>query len=244
MPRFSSAGDIINRAAVEAGLFPEGDPVASSDESYVQLRYLLDGAGQELVELHPWQGLIKPYQVITQHDDTGIYPLPDDFGYMIDQTGWERSNTRPMGGPLTPQDWTYLKGRDLVSQSINASFRLADNELQIYPNDPVMPGLDINFEYINRNWVVESSGVIYRDTIGNSTDTILFDANMVVKFLKAKFLEAKGFDSTMARNEFAMLFEARTGKDAGAPVLNASFSSRGEPYLNGFYSVPNTGYGM
>ena len=244
MPRFSTANDILNRAAVECGLLPDNNPVASTDESFLQLTQLLNGAGQELVELHPWQALIKSYQVTTLHDDTGIYELPDDFGYMIDQTGWERTNTRPMGGPLTPQDWTYLKGRDLVSQSIYASFRIADNDLQIYPNDPVQPGLDINFEYISRNWIVESSGVVYRDTVGASSDTVLFDANLIIKFLKAKFLEMKGFDSTMARNEFSMLFEARIGKDAGAPVLNASFNTRGEPYLNGYYSVPDTGYGM
>lgn len=241
MARYSNVNDVINRAAVECGLLKDANPTASADESFQQLTELLNGAGQEMVELHAWQTLIQPYQVTTVAGDTGTYALPDDFAYMIDQTGWERSNTRPMGGPLSPQDWAYLQGRDQVG--IYASFRLAEDKFDLYPNNPVTPGWDINFQYVSRNWLQDTNG-LRRDIIGTGSDTVLYDPILIIKFLKSKFLEAKGFDSTAARNEFSVLFSSRTGKDAGAPILNASGGGRREPYLNTHYSTPDTGYGF
>ena len=98
MPRLSSVNDIINRVAVEIGLNKTTDPVASTDESFVQLRGLLDSAGQELVRLHQWQIMSGEFSFTTQDGDTGIYDLPDDFAYMVDQTGWDRSSNVPLGG--------------------------------------------------------------------------------------------------------------------------------------------------
>jgi hypothetical protein len=244
MARFAIAKDILNRTALECGLNVSGSPVTDTNETFVQLVALLDSTGQELIELHPWQGLEMPYQIITQDVDSGTYALPDDFAYMIDQTGWEYKNTRPIGGPLSAQDWTYLKGRNLVSQSIYASFRLSDNQVQIYPNDPVMGGLDINFMYISRNWVQESGTGFRRDTVQAQSDVILLDQLVVIKLLKCKYLEANGFDSTAARLEFDTMFNSRTAKDEGAPIINAGIPYRGQPYLNTICSTPDSGFGM
>ena len=63
--RFATANDIINRAALEVGLLPSSDAVADSDETYVQLTGLLTSAGQELVELHPWEILQKSFDFTT-----------------------------------------------------------------------------------------------------------------------------------------------------------------------------------
>ena len=243
MARLLTANDIINRAAVEVGLVKAVDPVGDLDETFVQLTELLTSAGQEMVELHPWQILVKEFQIVTTDQDTGTYDLPDDFSYMIDQTGWEHSNRVAMGGPLSPQDWTYLKGRDLISQSIYASFRLVDNKFDIYPQEPVPNGLDINFEYIGRNWVQEQNQGPLKDMITIGTDVVLYEPIMIIKFLKCKFLEAKGFDPSSARNEFENMFNSRTGKDTGAPILNASNNSRGFPYLHPYYNTSDTGYG-
>ena len=242
MARLSTANDIMNRAAVEVGLVRSNDPVADFDESYEQLEELLNGAGQELVELFAWQLLTKKFQVITADTDTGTYDLPDDFSYMIDQTGWEHSNRVAIGGPLSAQDWTYLAGRDLVSQSIYASFRLLDNKFDIYPQPPP-DGLDIYFEYIGRNWVQEAGGGNLRDTVGTGSDVVLYEPILIIKFLKAKFLEAKGFDASAARLEFENMMNSRTGKDTGAAILSASNNSRGFPFLHPYYNTSDTGYG-
>ena len=243
MARFSTATTIINRAAVEVGLTSVVDPVNSEDSSFIQLTELLNGAGQELVELHAWQGLVATYQLTTTALDTGEYALPDDFSYMIDQTGWELSNAVPLGGPLSAQDWTYLAGRNLVSQTIYASFRFYDDKFNIFPQDPVTAGLDINFEYISRNWVTEQTTGTMKDYVTIGSDIVMYEAILIIKFLKLKFLESKGFDASSAKTEFEILFFSRTGKDTGAPILSASGRRSGIPFLSPYRNTPDSGYG-
>ena len=243
MPRFATANDVINRAAIEIGIPEDPNPVTSTDENFVQLRGLLNSAGQEMVQLHNWQGLTGRFEFTTVDTDTGIYELPDDFSHMIDQTGWDRTNRVAMGGPLSSQDWAYLEGRDLVSQSIYASFRLDQNKLELYPQPPP-EGLQISFEYMTRNWLAEQGNTNNRhDVIATGTDVVLYEPILIVKFLKCKILEAKGFDASSARMEFENMFDARTGKDEGASILSASRSGRTFPYLNGYSSVGDTGFG-
>ncbi len=244
MARLSTANDIMNRVALEIGLAKEIDPFASTDGTFIQLTGLLDSAGQEMVYLHNWQILMKPFSFITSSGDSGTYDLPDDFAAMIDQTGWDHSNRVAIGGPLSAQDWTYLAGRDLISQSIYASFRLVDNKLDLYPQDPVPDGLDINFEYISRNWLTDNAGENPHDTIAIGSDIVLFPPILMIKFLKVKMLSAKGFDANDAKLEFENMFNSLTGRDEGAPILSASNHSRGFPYLHPYYNTSDTGYGV
>ena len=243
MARYLTVNDIINRAALECGLLPSGSPVTDNEETFIQMTGLLNSAGQELCELSDWPVLVQTYSITTAAGDTGEYDLPDDFNYMIDQTGWDRTNRVALGGPLSPQDWTYLKGRDLVSQTIYASFRQMDGKLFLFPQPPP-EGLEISFEYVSRNWLQEANSTTpNRDIIGDGSDTCLLPGLMTIKFLKSKFLQAKGFDASGAMLEFDTLFQGQVGKTTGAPVLSAGRNSRAYPYLSGWYNVGDTNFG-
>ena len=243
MARYLPVNDIINRAAVEAGLLPSSDPTSDTDETFIQMVQLLNGAGQEMCELNGWQELTKPYEIITADTDSGTYDLPDDFNYMIDQTGWDRTNRVAIGGPLSAQDWTYLAGRDLVSQTIYASFRQVDGKLDLYPQPPP-DGLRLTFEYISRNWLQEQgASEPNRDTVGTGSDICILDPLLMIKFLKLKFLQAKGLDSQAAAMEFDTLLASRIGKSTGAPILSASRGSRAFPYLSPYGNTGDTGFG-
>jgi hypothetical protein len=245
MARQDSANAIINRVALEVGLTPVSDPVSDPDEAFVQLTGLLTVAGQELVELHPWQVLIDNYSFTTVVPaDTGIYDLPDDFCYMIEQTGWDKTSNVPLVGPLSSQDWAYLEGRNLVSQTIYASFKQQENKLYLYPQPPPN-GLQVSFDYIRRTWCRNTgSADLDQEEIIAGSDVIAFEPILIQKFLKAKFLEAKGFDAGSARLEFENIFNSRTGKDEGAAVLNAAGTSRRFPYIDPLYNVGDTNYGV
>ena len=240
----ATANTILNRVAAEVGIEPITDPYGSTQQEFVQMRYLLDTAGEELCTSYPWELLNKPHQIITQVSDSGDYPLPDDFYYMINQTGWERTSNVPLFGPLSPQDWTYLLGRDLVSHTIYASFRLKEGVFSIFPQPPP-DGLDINYEYISKNWVQDGTNLeLYKDGVTAGADTPQFDKTLLSRYLKVKFLEAKGFDTTKAQGDFNQSFDFLTGFDKGAEILNTGRSARGFPYLNGRYNTPDSGYGL
>jgi hypothetical protein len=241
MARFETANALINRAAVEVGLNADNDPVGSSDETYVQMQALLDSLGQELVNLYDWPILVRSLTIDTSIDGSGIYDLPDDWDHMINQTQWDTVNTVPVLGPLSPQQWTYLEGTNLVSQTIYATLRQFDNKLQLYPQ-PV-PKTIITLEYISRNWVMEQGQTVpNQDSVSTGSDFVMFDPLLAVKMLKMKYLQAKGLPSQDAAMEFDTMLQARMSKSTGAPMLNAGRSLRRYPYITGC-NAPDTGYG-
>lgn len=240
--RYIAAEDIINRAAVACGLTPPSDIWASTDTAFVQLRNLLTTCGQELVESHEWEYLRREHSVTTA-TGTASYALPDDFGYMINQTGWDRTNRLPVTGPLSAQQWAYLKGRNLVNSTIYISFRIMQNEFYVFPDDPVPDALDVNFEYISRNWVIPASAPsTYSDTVEANGDIVLFNPVMMVQYLRYKFLDAKGFDTSSALGAFTGAYLKETGHNGAAPVLNAGANVSSIPLLN-YRNIPDTNFG-
>tara|TARA_R110001632_G_scaffold1446_3_gene6372 strand:+ start:1105 stop:1839 length:735 start_codon:yes stop_codon:yes gene_type:complete len=243
MARYLEVNTIINRAAVEMGLLPSEDPASDTGDTFIQMVGLLNSSGQELCELNDWPVLIKTYSILTTSADTGSYDLPDDFNYMIDQTGWDKTRRLPIGGPLSAQEWTYLKGRNLFNKTIYACFRQLDGKFDLFPNPPP-DGLDISFEYVSRSWLKEQgSDTATRDTINSGTNVCCLDPLLSIKFLKLKFLQAKGFDYSAAAMEFDTLLGGRIGKSTGAQVLNASYGSRGMRYITPYGNTGDTGFG-
>ncbi len=241
------ASEILNRVAAEVGIAPIESPLESQDPFWVQIRYLLNTAGEELMQAYPWELLVRNHQIVTQSGDTGVYMLPDDFGYILNQTEWDETNSVPMGGPLSASEWTYLKGRNLASNTLYASFRIAQGNFNVFPNPPAV-GLDLNFEYISTDWVldgVESTPEtpVYRADVVNASDVPLFDKTLITRAVKVKYLEAGGFDTTKAQGDYNQIFAFLTGTDKGAGVLNAGGGRSGIPYLNS-YNTPDTGFGL
>jgi len=244
MARYLNVNTIINRAAVECGLLPSPDPVSDTNDSYVQMVGLLNSSGQELCELNDWPILIKNYSITTAESDTGSYSLPDDFNYMIDQTGWDRSNRLPIGGPVSAQGWTWLEGRNLVSQTIYASFRMLDGKIDLFPSPPPK-GLNLTFEYVSRSWLKEDGAeTALLSTIDAGSNICMLDPLLSIKFLKLKFLQAKGLDYSAAAMEFDTLLSGRIGKSTGAEVLNASNLSSGMRYITPYGNTGDTNFGL
>ena len=243
--RFNTVNKIVNEVAVQVGLGEVVDVFATTDPAFKQLISLLTTGLQTLLEDCEWNTLIRSYQLTTSEGDTGRYELPSDFAYMIDQTGWERSENVPLIGPVSSQDWTFLLGRDLVSSTIYASFRFDQNEFYIFPNDPVVPGININFEYISRNLIkIADAPTTFTDEAVTGADIVMFPPNLVKQQLKMLFLTAKGFDSRAATADFNKSIAVWMGRDKGAGVLSASRGRYDNYLLNGFRNTRDTGYGV
>jgi hypothetical protein len=246
MARYETAANIINAAAVECGLTPVSDVYASLDPAFIQLRNLLTSAGREMLSIFQWQKMVKTHSITTAvPPDTGNYDLPDDYAYFIDQTGWSPlsgGTGLPLGGPLSEQDWTYLVNTNLANSTVYVSFKLSQGQFQVLPQPPP-DALILNFEYICRNWVSDPASTDNdKDAPVANDDVILYEPILIQKFLKLRFLEAKGFDTTAAVGQFMTMFQSWTGKDIAAPILNMA-RSRVFPYL-GWRNIPETNYGL
>jgi hypothetical protein len=248
--RYETAGVLINRAAVACGLNKANDPFAAEDPSFTQLIEHANQLGQAILHYHYWELLIRQHEFVTQVGDTGIYDLPDDFGYMLDQTAWQKGApgaAYPLLGPASPQIWSYLTASQLLNVTIYAWFRQADGKLQLWPQPPP-PDIPIQFMYISRNWVIDGESPpenpVYKSEVSIYADIVRYDPLLFVKGLRLKFLEAKGFDTTKAQDEWNVVFDVIAGHNQPSPVLNVASSglSLWRP-LDGIVNVPETGFG-
>jgi len=239
------ASEILNRVAAEVGIAPIEAPLSSEDPFFIQLRYLLNTAGEELMQAYPWEHLVRSHSITSAAGDSGEYDMPADFGYILNQTEWDRTNNVPMGGPLSAQDWTYLKGRDLAQNTLYASFRISQGKFNIFPEPPAAGAdyvsLDLNFEYISCAWVLKGDGA-YVQQVTEASNIPLFDKTLITRAVKVKYLESGGFDTTKAQADLNQIFSFLTGTDKGAPILNAGRTGYGYPYLDR-RNIPDTGYG-
>lgn len=240
------ASEILNRVAAEVGIAPVTAPLESQDPTFIKLRYLLNTAGEELMQAFPWEQLIRSHTITTQAGDTGVYDLPDDYGYITNDSAWDNTNHIRLGGPLSASEWTFLKGRDLASNTLYTSFRIAQNNFNVYPIPP-SDGLNLSFEYITTGWVLDESTdptrPVYKSEVTLPSDIPLFDKTLITRALKVKYLEAGGFDTTKAQADYNQIFDFLTSKDKGAGVLNVGGSRGGVRLLNA-YNTPDTGFGI
>jgi len=244
--KYDTAKNIINAAASECGLTTStNSPYSSTDPAVIQLVQLLYTAGKELLLMYPWQHLTNQYSLTTGVADTGDYPLPTDFLEMIDQSGWSSTYRTPLGGPLDSQDWQMVTNNNTLA-SIYVSFRIWKDQFSLWPRPPVA-GVNVNFEYRSRYWVGTVSATVpvltlTKDGPTASSDIVLFDYLLMVKFLKIKFLSARGMDHSDADDEFVTIFNQITGANNGAAVLSLTRKTL-FPYL-GDRNVPTTRFGL
>jgi len=247
MAQYDTAASIINSAAVECGLSTATDPFSSNSQEMVQLRTLLTNAGRELFGMYQWQQFVKTTTISTGPvpDPTGRYPLPTDFGYFINQTGWTPTGAGlglPFAGPLTEQIWAALVNTNLASSTIYVSFKIADRVIQFLPA-PAPANTDLTYSYMSRDWVLVSGGPTTADNVANATDLVLFEPIMIVKLLALRYKQAKGLDPTATDEQFRQQFAAWMGSNGPAPILNMTRWT-GFPYLNMWTNVPQSGYGF
>ena len=237
----ATANDTINAVAAEVGLTPVVDPFSSTDDNFIQLKYLLNAAIKQLCRVYDWEFLVAEHNITTVIGEEGVYTLPDDFLRMINQTGWERNNRNPMVG-LSAQQWSYLKGRNLVTETIFVNFRIQQSQFNIFPS-PVTSVFDINFEYVSSNSVIASSDGLPASTVVAGGDIPLFDSYLLERALKVKWYAAKGFDTTDAQDDLNEAFSLVASSDKSAPILSAGGRGYGSARLPNGFSLSDTGYG-
>lgn len=241
---FDTAGSLINDAAVQCGLTAVTDPYASTDANFILLRTLLKRVGSDLWSAKEggWSWFQQSTSFVTVQG-TNNYALPADFGGMQDQSGWNRTNRLPLGGPLSPQEWQYLKAR-LVGVVFTVLFRPMQQRIYLYPDTDTPGGYTIAYEYLSRYWAQpygQTSATLEAPTA--ATDTVLFDREVVIAGLEKEFLAKRGFDTTKVDADYEARLAACLAKDAAAPILRLNNRDEWVEPLLGQQNVPFTGFG-
>ena len=229
-----TAQDVLKQVAGELGLPRPTTITGIEDVQSVQLLSLLNSGGNELLLYYPWEQFVTEW-LINVADGINDRPVPDDLSYFTNQTQWDRTNHWPLLGPKSPQEWAWLKGA-LVAPLPRLRFRIQRNLFTLYPT-PSPSGTPhmLAMEYISKNWVESSAGPA--SMIVADSDVLLYDPWLLIKFVKFKFYELKGFPTAGVNGDFMRVFNSLTGKDTGAEIL--SLSPQRTNQFVGPWSVPD-----
>jgi len=228
---------ILQQVAGELGLPSPQSIIVAGDIQSSQLLALLNSAGNELLLYYPWQQFATPLVINTVAGQEN-YQLPTDLGYLTDQTQWDTTNRWPLMGPKSPQEWAWLKNSFAASLP-RMRFRVQNNVLKLFPVPTSTATPVLSLEYISGFWVSNSvnGNVTNTDTVTQNNDMVRYEPWLVVKFIKFKFYELKGFATAGVQADFMRIFESLTGKDTGAEKLNLAPGHQ-NPYI-GSWSVPD-----
>lgn len=165
------------------------------------------------------------------------YAMPADFDRLIDRTDWDKSQHWEMLGPETAQQWQWLKS-GFISTGPRIRFRPLGGLFQIWP--AIGAAHLLGFEYISKFWALSSGGTA-QASFSADTDTCIYPDRLMVLFLKKKYFEIVGFDTTALQRDFMSELDKAKSFDAGSPTL--SMNPRVNSVLIGWENIPDAGFG-
>ena len=238
-------GEAIKEICRMVGHPVPADAAGSTDLAVQQMGTSLNKALAELLTMYDWQDLTVRTSLSVQQDSPGQkekgYDLPDDFEKFIDQTQWDGSNQIPAAGPVSPQGWMQYYTRTSSSILTLAWQRREDQLFFLYPP---ADATDFNYMYLSKAMVIDAdTPTDTKNVASKNGDRFKIDDNLVLLLGRAKYLEWKGFDSSIAVKDFLIAYNSRVGSNKGAPVLNLSRPTGGMPLITPMGNLPDTGYG-
>lgn len=218
MAVLATAQETIDQALSELGLPTSIIGSTQVTQLVAQMLALMNTLGDDLVKVHDWQDL-EDTATMTGDGVTTEFPMPANFGRIVNQTQWASNLRRPMLGPLTAQQWGWTQ-YGIVSVGVYFRYRILSNNFAVYP---VPQAQDVfNFYYISKNWVLDTDGTTLKDKVTAPGDTPLFDRGLMVSGLKLRLWGIKGFDTSDLSREFNYRLEAEKGQNQGAMTINLS----------------------
>ena len=166
-----------------------------------------------------------------------IYAFPSDYDRSIDETNWDKTKKWKMLGPVTPQQWEWLKS-GYISTGPRIHFRKMGGNLQIWP--PLTTAEYLGFEYVSTYWALTTAGVT-KGSFTVDTDTCIFPDRLMVLGLKLKYFEVKNFDTTALYRDYLEQLDIAKANDGGSPTL--AFAPRMTPLLISPNQIPDSGFG-
>jgi hypothetical protein len=157
---------------------------------------------------------------------------------MIDQAGWDRTDTLPLGGPVNVQVWQQFANSSFTT-GFYIYFKEEADQFWTWPQ-PAPVGKLISYKYQSRNFV-KTAGGVDQDYCSVSDDVPQFDPTLLTKFVVLRFKEARGYDTTAAAAQFNAIYKRRVGTAAAAPVLSIS-ARRGLPLIS-TRNIPESNFG-
>lgn len=171
--------------------------------------------GREMHLACDWQALRRT-RSFTLSPGVDNYPLPADFGRMVERTIWDMTIRRELAGPATAMEWQAIRSIPLMLQA-TYWWRVVDNKFMIFPS----PGNNntVSYEYTSKYWCKSSSGV-EQDRWRYDSDTTELPASVFISGVRYWFKLSKGLPFGDDKAEYYGLLDIAKANEAPHRVIN------------------------
>ncbi len=203
---------IIQDAARRLSLEAPSAVVSATDPLVQQLRGLANQEGRDLVRAHNWRVLMKEKTFTTTATETQTGVLPADFDRFINETVFNRTNTRRVIGPLTAQEWQSEKA--ILASVLRDAFRIRGTDFIVTPLPAA--GETWAFEYISDLWVdTDADGTADATAFAADANTTVFPDELLILGIIWRFRQAKGLDYAEEHRNYMMALGDAVARDGG-----------------------------
>lgn len=207
---------MLQSVADECGVARPQAVVAGTDATTRRLLTIANREGKSLAKLD-WPLLRKEKTFTSVNQETQTSAVPTDWGRFVDGTFWNRTETRPLAGPMSPQEWQNLKA---LNAPISDSFTYRGSDILIVPSPTA--GRTMAYEYFSKNWC-QSSGGTAQSAWAADTDTGILDEDLMARGIVWRFKKASGMEWVADFNDY--MKEIRTSFTSSGPSASFDMSS-------------------
>jgi hypothetical protein len=204
---------LIQRVCKRIGISVPNAAYTSSDLQVQQLVELANEEGQEQASRYQWQALQREatFTTVVAELQTSLAAITTGFGWIVNDTIWNRTLRRPVYGPDSLQDWQQQKAIQIAGPFNR--YRIIANNIRFYPVPAA--GQDCYFEYITNQWTA-SGGTEYQ----SDTDTSLLDDTTMILGTIWRWKQAKGMTYAEDFAKYERRIAELLQRDAAKPTLN------------------------
>ncbi|NIT58372.1 MAG: hypothetical protein GWN00_19740 [Aliifodinibius sp.] len=210
--------DTVQRFCRRTGLSVPTTVYGSNDEQVLQIMELLNEEGEDLLTRGDWQRLTFEAlhtTVATESQGTIDSIATNGFDHIKSSTFWDRTENLPILS-IDGDAWQTIKG--FTTTTPRYEVRIRGGELLATPVPTA--GNTWAFEYISKNWILDTDGTTYKQYFTADTDDILFPDRVVLKGLTWRWKREKGFDYAEDFNSYEALVKEALGADGMRRVLD------------------------
>lgn len=220
----------------------EPSTIVGTEQEQVHLKRLLYAEARHLrnMQVFPQQ---KKTATITTSNARDKYPYPSDFYAFCGNTGRDRTSILPLNGPISDEDYNYLKyqvqlsGPPFYYRPFGPDFDPASSggQVQLIPT----PGgvYTLSYDYFINTLFLTTAYAVRGETITLDTDLCIFDDDVMIAGIKYRYLASKDQPFEIAQEEYHSVLDSALSRWRGAVKGNfARFIGRPR------YSVPPGGW--
>lgn len=165
--------------------------IGNTNKEIIQLLNLANEEGDELSRRYRWQRLVteSTFSSVATESQGAITTLAgSDFGWLCNDTMWNRTRNRPML-PVDDVQWQQMKSSTITGPM--EYFRIRGGNLIVIPT--MTASQACAFEWVSKNWCASSGGT-GQEAWAADTDTGRIDEKTMAQGIMWRWKAAKGLD--------------------------------------------------